>query len=33
MDELDAWYARSVDETEDDEPDPDEAELDDAGES
>ncbi|MFB8148037.1 CDP-glycerol glycerophosphotransferase family protein [Microbacterium sp. NPDC056003] len=33
MDEWDDWYARSVVESEDDEPDPDEAELDDAGES
>ncbi|MCC2034167.1 CDP-glycerol glycerophosphotransferase family protein [Microbacterium allomyrinae] len=30
MDEWDRWYARSVEETEEDEPDPDEAELDDA---
>ncbi|WP_127474407.1 CDP-glycerol glycerophosphotransferase family protein [Microbacterium sulfonylureivorans] len=30
MDDWDRWYSRSVDESEDDEPDPDEAELDDA---
>lgn len=33
MDEWDDWYARSADDTDDDEPDPDEAELDDAVEA